>query len=143
MRLNLKNNNEKLFNDLAKKVDDINERTIYANVQLCLTKDCKAKGEYFIPDFIAVKKTKNDRGQDIFDVVILDSKLNEGTNWTPNQGAGQKLNNYNIKGSISNEKVIKGKHLDDFEKEAKPSLVRNKEFIKIFSDGNGNYSGIK
>ncbi len=93
-----------------------------------------------------MKKTKNDKGQDVFDVVILDSKLNVGTNWTPNQGAGQKKKNFTIK-TIDQKNRLRGDSIDELSdftnKNENPiSLQLKQKFIKIYSDGKGNYKNI-
>lgn len=56
-------------------------------MQFCINQGtfCTKEGEYFIADFVFIKKVKNALNQDEWDVVIADTKLSEGTSFTDNQ----------------------------------------------------------
>ena len=59
-RLGLSNNVEGAataeYLGLKARIADLDERTILSNVQLCIRTPCNKSGNYFIPDFIAVRK---------------------------------------------------------------------------------------
>jgi len=93
---------------------------------------CNAKGEYFIPDFVAVREIYDPiLKKNILDVIIFDTKLSKGTRWSPNQTIPQKMEGWVIK-SVSPDNIIKGQEIKAFKKEAE--VLKNGNFKKIYRD---------
>jgi len=133
------------FQDLLEYIPDLGERQILSQVQFCINGgvSCNKEGEYFIADFVFIKKVKNAIGQDVWDIVIADTKLSEGTSFTDNQKKAMGMNSYYVKSIKTPPTDIKGNNI---ELSAGDRVVRNivKEgFIKIYSNGQGVYKGSK
>lgn len=133
------------FQDLLEYIPDLGERQILSQVQFCINGgiSCNKEGEYFIADFVFIKKVKNNEGGVDWDVVIADTKLSEGTSFTDNQKKAMGMNSYYVKSIKIPPTDIKGNNI---ELSAGNKVVRNivKEgFIKIYSNGQGVYKGSK
>jgi len=131
----LKDLNSQVYQKLKSKIADLDQRTILSQVQFCLTAKapCNAKGEYFIPDFVAVREIYDPiLKKNILDVIIFDTKLSKGTSWSPNQTIAQKMEGWVIK-SVNNENILKGTKIKGFEYNA--SVLKNGSFKKIFKEG--------
>jgi hypothetical protein len=125
---------------LTKFIPDLSERTVLKQVYFCIsgTHPCNGAGQYFIADFAFVKQLKDEFGKTIgWDVVIADAKLSAGTSLTDNQKVANGLNNLILK-SIPDK--VSGLDLEDFN--IGLSLEKSQKILKIFSDGNGNFSDI-
>ncbi|CEN33819.1 conserved hypothetical protein [Capnocytophaga canimorsus] len=74
----LKNKSSQVYKSLKSRISDLDERTILTNVELCISGKypCKEVGEYFKPDFVAVKKVF-DGDVEFLDIIIIDSKLSK------------------------------------------------------------------
>lgn len=111
---------------------DLEEYSIYSQVQFCLKGDCLSKGNYWTPDFVLVR-TKKIAGQDVTEAIIVDSKLSAGTGWTPNQTAAQKMTGWNVK-SINDKALIKkGSKAGILAQDTK--VVSNSSFKKLYKNG--------
>lgn len=116
-------------------ISDLDQRTILSQVQFCLTAKapCNAKGEYFIPDFVAVREMYDPiLKKNYLDIIIFDTKLSKGTSWSPNQIVAQKMESWVIK-SVSDKNIIKGIRPEKFINDG--SVIKNGKFRKIFKDG--------
>lgn len=151
----LTNKTSPTYLGLADKIKDLAERTIYQQVQFCLggSGGCSGKGEYFIADFVFVKKAEID-GEEYLDVVIADTKLNEGTDFTKNQKAGMNLSELKIKSVPTSVKnggktllnPLTGDKVKKFDAETDLPIRRSVlgDFFKIFSGGTiKSFGGIK
>ena len=117
------------YQALKQKVPNLDEYSIYSQVQLCLKGDCISKGNYWIPDFILIAERTGPGGK-YLETIIVDSKLSRGTGWTPNQNAADKLSSWAVKsGGASN--LVKGELID---LSTLPELSRNGSFIKLFEE---------
>ncbi|EGD34423.1 hypothetical protein, partial [Capnocytophaga sp. oral taxon 338] len=127
--LKLKDKTSDVYMMLKNKIPDLDSRTILSNVKLCISGKypCKEAGEYFKPDFVAVKKII-DGDVEILDIVIIDSKLSKSTSWTINQTEAQKMFEYIVK---SEGKVLQGNL-----KLNKENLVyrNNSSFVRIYKE---------
>ncbi|MFJ1412530.1 hypothetical protein, partial [Capnocytophaga canimorsus] len=124
----LKNKSSQVYKSLKSRISDLDERTILTNVELCISGKypCKEVGEYFKPDFVAVKKVF-DGDVEFLDIIIIDSKLSKTSPWTANQKEAQKIFDYVVK---SSGKKMQG-NLNLVEKEF---VQRNSQFIKIYKE---------
>ena len=119
---------------------NLDDYSIYSQVQLCLKGDCINKGEYWIPDFMLVaERTDIITGEKYLETIIVDSKLSKTTGWTPNQREADKLLNWTVK-SVSGNNLIKGSDLGLTDQS---SLIRNGKFIKLFSEEGILKTGLK
>ena len=127
--LKLKDKTSDVYMMLKNKIPDLDSRTILSNVELCISGKypCKEAGEYFKPDFVAVRKII-DGDVEILDVIIIDSKLSKSTSWTINQAEAQKMFEYIVK---SEGKVLQGNL-----KLNKENLVyrNNSSFMRIYKE---------
>ena len=127
--LKLKDKTSDVYMMLKNKIPDLDSRTILSNVELCISGKypCKEAGEYFKPDFVAVRKII-DGDVEILDVIIIDSKLSKSTSWTINQTEAQKMFEYIVK---SEGKVLQGNL-----KLNKENLVyrNNSSFVRIYKE---------
>lgn len=127
--LKLKDKTSDVYMMLKNKIPDLDSRTILSNVELCISGKypCKEAGEYFKPDFVAVRKII-DGDVEILDVIIIDSKLSKSTSWTINQAEAQKMFEYIVK---SEGKVLQGNL-----KLNKENLVyrNNSSFVRIYKE---------
>ena len=130
----LKDINSQLYKKLKSEIKDLDERTIFSQVQFCLTgkAPCNGKGEFFIPDFVAVIEKTNAKGQKYIDVIVLDAKLSKSTNWSPNQTIAKNKDGWVVK-SVSDKNTIKGGKIQGFEYDA--AVVKNGNFKKIYKEG--------
>lgn len=110
---------------------NIDDYSIYSQVQLCLKGDCINKGNYWIPDFMLVAERTGPSGK-YLETIIVDAKLSGSTGWTKNQGIANDMNIWSVKTTISADKLIKGAPVDGFYKNA--SVNKNGKFIKLFSE---------
>ncbi|OCB74411.1 hypothetical protein [Flavobacterium crassostreae] len=137
IKTQLSDANSEAYTTLAKHLNDLNpkinldEYSIYSQVQLCLTKNCIDKGQFWIPDFMLVKVSQDGLGKDFLETIIIDSKLSGSTGWTPNQNTAKKMDGWSIK-AIGNEALIKGSRIEDFD--VKSSITKNGDFIKLYSE---------
>ncbi|GAB3719386.1 hypothetical protein GCM10027592_62860 [Spirosoma flavus] len=138
MKVALSNISSSVYQGLLNKVADLDQRTILSQVQFCIKGNCIGKGEYFIADFVAVRKIQDFDGREYLDVVIIDTKLSNSTALTPNQTYANNLTSLKVK-SIPADSRIKGVHIDEFD--VNRNVVKNGPIVKIYSDGNGNYAG--
>ncbi|MFJ1328308.1 hypothetical protein [Capnocytophaga canimorsus] len=124
----MKNKSSQVYKSLKSRISDLDERTILTNVELCISGKypCKEVGEYFKPDFVAVKKVF-DGDVEFLDIIIIDSKLSKTSPWTANQKEAQKIFDYVVK---SSGKKMQG-NLNLVEKEF---VQRNSQFIKIYKE---------
>ncbi|MBE0393692.1 hypothetical protein [Flavobacterium sp. PL002] len=136
MKTQLSDANSEAYKTLAKHLNELNpkvnldEYSIYSQVQLCLTKKCIDKGEYWIPDFILVAEKTNDKGK-YLETIIVDSKLSGSTGWTTNQNVAKGMDGWDIK-AIGDKALIKGSNVENFKVEK--SLTKNGDFIKLYSE---------
>ncbi|MBL0739663.1 fibronectin type III domain-containing protein [Chryseolinea lacunae] len=148
----LKNPNSKVYLDLkSKHIADLDERSIYQQVQFCLGGDCQSKGNYFVADFVFVKINRDDRGREYVDVVLADSKLNKTTGFTKNQEKGMYIEKLDIKavsktvknGNQIEANPLKGNEIPQFEDRTLQGTRLNRSFFKIYGDGSSSgYRGI-
>lgn len=130
--------------DIRKNLDNY---SILRKVQLCFATPCNKSGNYFIPDFIAVRKITDDVTDiDSWDVIIIDTKLTQNNSgWTPNQRAAQNENEYFVKSVPDNNALVTGENIvGEFRSlvgSQTKQVQRNDNFIKAYSDGNGNFNG--
>lgn len=124
----LKNKSSKVYTELKNKITDLDERTILSGVELCLSgkHPCNGAGEYFKPDFVAVKKVMVE-GRETLDVIIIDSKLSKTSPWTANQKIAQGINDYVVK--------VPGDILTGDLKLTRENIIqRDNSFIKIYRE---------
>jgi hypothetical protein len=144
----LKDATPALMSKLKSFIPDLEERTILKQVYLCINNKspCNNAGEYFIADFAFVKQVKDDFGTVIgWDVVIGDAKLSKTTSLTDNQKVASGLSEYILKSTARDldgnpfNDIIPGKTISRYKDQVTNQVVN---FLKIFSDGNGNFSDI-
>jgi len=122
-----------LYSVLSSKIENLETYTVYSQVQLCLRGDCISKGNYWIPDFVLVKKVEIN-GRDFYETIIVDAKRSSGTQLTKNQDVANGQNEWTIK-SINDEKRIFGTELNKIGEEG-IKLSRKGEFIKLYRENN-------
>ena len=108
---------------------------------MCIDKanPCVNEGEYFIADFVFIKKKTNAFNQIEWDVIIADTKLSESTSFTNNQKRAMKMDSYSVKSIRQPSIDIKGSSISI---RVGDKVVRNvikNSSIKIYSYGNGVY----
>jgi hypothetical protein len=129
MKTQLNDATSEAYQALKQQIPNLDDYSIYSQVQLCLKGDCISKGNYWIPDFILVAERNGPAGK-YLETVIVDSKLSRGTGWTPNQIAADKLSSWTVKsGGACN--LVKGELID---LSTLPELNRNGNFIKLFEE---------
>jgi hypothetical protein len=130
----LKDINSQVYKKIKSEIADLDQRTILSQVQFCLTgkAPCNGKGEFFIPDFVAVMEKTNSKGQKYLDVIVLDAKLSKNTSWSPNQTIAKDMNGWVIK-SVSPKNIIKGSKVTGFDYGAE--VIKNGNFKKIYKEG--------
>ena len=128
---------------LLDKVPDLDDRYLLSQVQFCLpglSPPCTNKGEFFIADQVWIKY---DSDGDLVDMVIVDSKLSQGTNFTPGQTAAKN----NVGGDLS-YKPISSLEFDDLGNQLPTPIVQGTNvntsaFYKAYGDGNGNFIDVE
>jgi hypothetical protein len=130
------------FNKLATLVDDLADRKLLSQVQFCLPNKpvpCTAAGDYFIADQVWVKFDANDR---IVDMVILDTKLSQGTGFSTGQTAAKNHvgDNLTYKPNVIREFDVNGLRLPS--NISQGQSIKIKSFYKLYGDGAGNYLNI-
>jgi len=140
----LESSSSAVYQDLLLLIPDLEERQILSQVQFCINggTSCSKEGEYFIADFVFIKKIKNALNQDEWDVVIADTKLSKKTSFTDNQKKAMGLPSFNVKAYNSgldiNGNKIELKATDKVFR----SIIKDK-FIKIYSNGGGIYQAVE
>lgn len=141
MKTDLANINSSAYLGLNAKLtalgESISNKTILSQVYFCIKPACAKKGEYFIADFVAVERKIGTNGTPYLDVIIIDTKRSAATNYTKNQTAAKALGGYKIK---SEGTLIKGTKPASFIVGAE--TIKNGNFLKMYSNGTGAYSGI-
>ncbi|MDT9500217.1 hypothetical protein [Capnocytophaga canimorsus] len=124
----LKNKSSQVYKSLKSRIPDLDERTILTNVELCISGKypCKEVGEYFKPDFVAVKKIMIN-GKEQIDIIIIDSKLSKNSPWTANQKEAQQIFDYIVKNSGTSIQ-------SNFSLTKQKSVQRDKVFVKIYKE---------
>jgi hypothetical protein len=114
---------------LSEKGINIEDYSIYSQIQLCIKDDCLGKGNYWIPDFALIAKKSGPDG-DYFEVIIVDSKLFRSTDWSPNQKVAEKMQEWKIK-------AVEGKLINgtDLKLTTENNLTKKGNFIKLFYEG--------
>ena len=131
------------YEKLKTLVSDLDDRYLISQMQFCLpglSPPCKNQGEYFIADQVWIKY---DVDGDIVDMVIVDSKLSKGTNFTP----GQTLAKNNIGGTL-NYKPFESITLDINDSPLPQQIfqgtsIKIEAFYKAYGDGNVNFINIE
>jgi hypothetical protein len=143
MATELANFNSNAYKGLKDKITDLDDRTILKQVQFCIRNapDCNAKGDYFIADFVAVVGKTDALGTKYLDAVIVDTKLSQATNFTPNQGVADGLGSLTIRSQSFTP--IKGPDLDLQLLKQGGFMKKNGAIKKMWSDGNGNYQNVE
>jgi hypothetical protein len=128
------------YNSLKDRVPDLDDRYLVSQMQFCLpglSPPCINKGEYFVADQVWIKY---DEEGDIVDMVIVDSKLSLGTNFTPGQAAAKNYVNGNLNYKSNNTIAV-----DDLG-EILPlngitqgTGLKLKSFYKGYGDGNKTF----
>ncbi len=129
---------------LKNRIPDLDHRSILSNVQLCIETPCSKKGNFFIPDFIAVRQLTDNVGAKYWDVIIVDTKLNQTTTpWTKNQKKAKTFTQYTVKSVGDNSLVTGSDVVSTFESMTSGSEIiqRSDDFVKVYSDGVGNFNG--
>lgn len=125
----LKDKNSAVYKSLKGVVSDLDQRTILSSgVELCLSgkHPCNGAGEYFKPDFVAVKKVMRG-GEETLDVIIIDSKLSITSPWTANQKTAQGIYDYVVK--VPGEKIQ-----GNIELIKNSYIQRENPFVKVFKE---------
>ena len=138
----LTNINSDVYRKLKAKIPDLDNRAILKQVYFCINgkTDCTGVGEYFIADLVFVKEVEDViTGRKYLDVIIADSKLSLSTSFTDNQKVAQKLSGFAIR-QYKRENIIRGVIPNGFEKTK--DVVKNGDFVKIYSDGTGVFKDI-
>jgi len=130
--------NSAAYKGLLSKVPDL-DQTILSQVQFCINDKsaCNNAGEYFVADFVAVMEKVDGADKKYLDVVIIDSKLSAGTDFTLNQKKANDRGIMAIKSVITDLNLVKGNVPINFAKGV--SISKNGSNKKMWSDGNGNY----
>ncbi|HAA22199.1 MAG TPA: hypothetical protein DCP28_26805, partial [Cytophagales bacterium] len=136
-------NTSPTYQRLKGVIPDLDERRVVDQVQFCLpgfSHPCNESGEYFIADMALLKYDQNG---DLIDMIIIETKMNQGTTLTTGQtiaknnsdsrfalrSPNQLVDSDNI--ALPNEGLLQGNDI-------KSSL-----FVKIYGDGNGNFLDIE
>ncbi len=126
------------YQSLRKHLDglklNLDDYSIYSQVQLCLKGDCISKGNYWIPDFILVaERTDAITRTKYLEVIVVDAKLSGSTGWTKNQNVAKGMRGWSVKASPNSNSLVKGKSIQALQKDA--TIRRNGEFIKLYQEG--------
>jgi hypothetical protein len=115
------------------KRSDINFR-VNIHIQLCIASHpCNDPGSYFVPDFIAVKKSiVNDK--EVIDIIVIDTKLTIDTDFTANQKKAMTSSTYTVRSDGISVNIPNG---ESFRITQGSSVNRTQNFIKGYSEGNG------
>jgi hypothetical protein len=144
IRDDLKQQTSDVYQALKAKIADLDQRAIFYQMYLCIngTTDCVKEKEYFIADFVFVKKMVDPEGNEYWDVIVADTKLSSSTDFTENQKAARSLSSYHLR-TLGVEKIA-GPDLG-LGFITGTNITRNSDFdfIKIYSDGTGKFVGIK
>jgi TANFOR domain-containing protein len=123
-----------VYEKLKAQIPDIDQRRAFSQVQLCFNANCT---DYFIADEIFIKYGLNEAGKEVIvDIVISDTKLRDGTNFTTNQDKAR--------GLVSKEYYVRNIRLDNdilgVTKEVIPQGTKLKaaNFIKTYGNGEVN-----
>jgi len=137
----LKSSDSKVYKRLLELIPDLGERQILSQVQFCIIEgtSCNKEGEYFIADFVFIKKAKNEEGESYWDVVIADTKLSINTSFTKNQKRAMDMNNYYLKSIKMPATDINGKNIQIVPGDKVFRNILKEGFIKIYSNGDGVY----
>jgi TANFOR domain-containing protein len=142
MKNELLNPGSSLYLELEKEIKDLSERTIYYQAYMCTnnSRTCTKEKQYFIADFVFVKKVAVEGEAPYWDIIVADTKLSESTGFTKNQEKGRGMNSYFVRTTGAR---VAGPVLEDYD--VGDVVMRNAEFdfVKIFSDGNKIFKGIK
>ena len=138
----IKDRQGKAYADLKALNADLDERFLLTQVHFCRpgkTAPCKNKGEYFIADQVWVKFD----GTEVEDMIIVDAKLSESTNFTDGQRDAK-----NHIGEQLNYKQKERREFDYNMQSLPGNINQNDEitiigFYKAFGDGDKAYSGLK
>ncbi|MFT6320283.1 MAG: hypothetical protein ACJAT4_001206 [Granulosicoccus sp.] len=131
------------YNALKNIVPDLDNRYLLSQVQFCLpdlSPPCNNKGEFFIADQIWVKY---DTDGDIVDMVVVDSKLSQGTSYSP----GQIIAKNNVGGDLNYKPgVVRmvdelGQNLPSNISQGDPININ--AFYKAYGDGNDTFVGVQ
>ncbi|MFN8417379.1 MAG: hypothetical protein U0U66_13690 [Cytophagaceae bacterium] len=80
-------------------------------------------------------------GQDVWDVIIVDTKLSSTTNLTDNQAVAQGRSGFILKSRVNEpNNLVYGSMID---LNVKPIIKTLTSFVIIYSNGNGGYGGVK
>jgi hypothetical protein len=153
MKTDLANPNSAAFKGLEAYVTDLKDRTILYQVYFCIPEGkqppCTDKGSFFIADFACVKPAYDALGNvNGYDVVIVDSKLSSGSDFTANQTTAKGMTGYYLR---TPTKTIKDDPFEDkpyfevgkFIGRAKDGTTNSKlPFYKIISNGNLGYGSV-
>ncbi|WP_158974643.1 fibronectin type III domain-containing protein [Cellulophaga sp. L1A9] len=110
---------------------NMDDYSIYSGVQLCLTKNCIDKGEYWIPDFVLVAKKQDIITKKVtYETIIVDAKRTRYTDFTPNQIEADNMTSWKIK-------AVEGKliHGTDLNLIKNNKITKKTQFIKLFNEG--------
>jgi hypothetical protein len=152
MKTDLANPNSAAFKGLEEHVKDLKDRTILYQVYFCIPEGkqppCTDKGSFFIADFACVKPIKIGNVVTGYDVVIVDSKLSSGTDFTDNQKAAKGMTGYFLRtearkldGTIFNEnpQIFK---IGAFISRTKDGTNSKLPFYKIISNGSLGFGSV-
>ncbi len=140
----LKSSSSDVYMDLLEVIPDLRERQILTQVQFCINNStsCTKEGEYFIADFVFIRKIKNALQQDEWDVIIADTKLSKNTSFTNNQTRAMGLPSFNVK-AYNSEFDINDNKIELRATDKVFRSIKKDKFIKIYSDGSGKYKAIE
>jgi hypothetical protein len=123
---------------------DLNNYAVFEQVQIKTGKIVDGADEYFIADFVLVKKNKI-LGQEILDfndAIVLETKLSIGTPLTtPQTSALAKVkttsNTFDVR-SVNNGSTTNATFSLGSSPSASSKTVKINDYIKVYSDGTGN-----
>jgi hypothetical protein len=143
MKTALADVNSPAYKGLLAKITDLDSRTILSQVQFCINgkSTCNNAGEYFVADFVAVIEKVDGAGEKYLDAVIIDTKLSQGTSFTPNQNTANGLRSMAIKSQTFTK--IKGVDIDKDLLKNGGIITKQGSIRKMWSDGNGNYQNVE
>ena len=130
----------KLADDYGVHLDDYE---VFSQVQIKTGKAVDGEAEYFVADFVLVKK-KNMGGVDVLEYdksIILETKLNESTKLTDPQTSAvsqlkEGVNSFELRSrNVSGKSDIEGFEMGSATSEKSIGIT---DFIKVWSDGTGN-----
>jgi hypothetical protein len=133
------------YEKLKELIPDLDQRKLISQMQFCLpgiSPPCNAKGEFFIADQVWIKY---DSRRNIENMIVVDTKLSEGTKLTGGQTAAK---NQSGKGTLTYKPAVK----KTFNETTNTRLIKDIEqgneilingFYKLFGDGNGSFVDVK